>query len=151
MTQCHAPWVAQALTIIKKWEGCKLTAYPDPATSGAPWTIGYGQTGPHVEPGLVWTQAQADEALLHEVLERGRAVDRMAKDPLEPHEKAALVSFAFNVGITALMKSTLLRLVNAGHRSAAADQFARWNKAAGRVMAGLTNRRADERALFLGA
>lgn len=43
-------------------EGDKLTAYPDPLTKGAPWTIGIGHTGPEVHPGLVWTQQQVDFA-----------------------------------------------------------------------------------------
>lgn len=148
MNQCSAPWVELALRIIKKWEGIRFKAYLCPA--GVP-TIGYGQTGAGIYLGLVWTQEQADAALLNHVLKVGHAVDRMVKGPLESHEKAALVSFAYNVGNRALLRSTLLRLVNAGHHTAAADQFPRWNKAGGRVLRGLTNRRADERALFLGA
>jgi len=47
------------LQLLKTWEGCILTAYPDPASGGDPWTIGYGHTGPEVSPGLTISQAQA--------------------------------------------------------------------------------------------
>ena len=65
------------------------------------------------------------------------------------HQFAALVSFAFNLGPAALAGSTLLKLHNAGHYRAAASQFGRWNHAAGRVLRGLTIRRAKEAALYL--
>lgn len=72
----------------------------------------------------------------------------LVKVPLTAHQMGALVSFAYNVGMGALGSSTLLRLLNAGQYDAAAKQFARWNKAGGRVLAGLTRRRAAEAALF---
>ena len=143
-------WQTLALESIKRWEGCQLRAYPDPATGGDPWTIGYGTTGPTIKNGLMWTQTQADAALLEDVKELGRDVQACCKRSLEPHERAALVSFAYNVGIGALRNSTLLRLLNAGETMKAADQFLRWNRAAGKVMRGLTKRRQAERQLFLG-
>ena len=62
---------------------------------------------------------------------------------------AALVSFTYNVGSGALNSSTLLRRLNAGDTFGAANEFLRWNRAGGRVLAGLTRRRREERALFL--
>ena len=52
----------QGIAVLHHYESCKLKAYPDPATGGLPWTIGWGHTGPEVKPGLVWTQEQADAA-----------------------------------------------------------------------------------------
>ena len=62
-----------ALPLIKRFEGCVLTAYPDPGTGDDPWTIGYGATGEGIEEGVVWTQAQADNRLLTDAarFERG--------------------------------------------------------------------------------
>lgn len=151
MSQCNAPWLEAALTIIKKWEGCKLTAYPDPGTGGDPWTIGWGQTGPTIRKGVVWTQAQADAALLAEVVKFGNGVEACVTAPMTANQKAACTSLAYNIGINAFRKSTLLTLLNRGSHAAAADQFLRWNRAAGRPMKGLTNRRAEERALFVRA
>jgi len=65
------------------------------------------------------------------------------------NEFSALLSFTFNLGIGNLRSSTLLKLLNAGDRAGAADQFPRWNRAGGRELLGLTRRRAAERALFL--
>jgi lysozyme len=144
-------WIDLAEPLVKRSEGCRLTAYPDPATGGDPWTIGYGQTGEGICKGVRWTQAQADEALRRELEKVGARIDVVVIVPLEPHEMAALASLVYNIGIGNFRQSTLLRLLNNGDRKGAAEQFLRWNKAAGRVMRGLTKRRAAERALFLGA
>ncbi len=72
------------------------------------------------------------------------------KVPLAQHEFDALVAFAYNVGLGAFRKSTLLRLLNKGDKASAAKQFDRWNKAGGKMLAGLTRRRAAERAMFEG-
>jgi lysozyme len=143
-------WQALALESIKRWESCRLKCYPDPATGGDPWTIGWGTTGPTIKRGLTWTQTQADAALLEDVKELGRDVKACAKRELLAHERAALVSFAYNVGIGALRGSTLLRLLNAGNTAGAATQFLRWDKANGKQMRGLSRRREAERQLFLG-
>ena len=68
--------------------------------------------------------------------------------PLTQHQFDALVSFAYNVGVNALRTSTLRRKLNAGLYDEAADQFLRWNRGGGRVLAGLTRRRKAERLLF---
>ena len=62
--------------LIQSWEGCRLQAYPDPASGGAPWTIGYGHTGPEVKPGLVISQEQADAWFKSDVARFESAVDR---------------------------------------------------------------------------
>lgn len=140
---------SQGISLIKQFEGCRLNAYPDPATGGAPWTIGYGHTGNDVRPRMVWTQVQADSALISDLAQCERAVSRLVKVNLTQNQFDALVSFVFNVGSGNLQSSTLLRKLNSGDYRGAADEFPRWNKAAGKVMAGLTKRRAAERELFL--
>ena len=134
-------------------EGVRLKAYPDPATGGEPWTIGVGHTSaagpPKVTKGMTITADECDEILSRDLAVFERAVESAVKAPLNQNQFDALVSFTFNVGVGNLQKSTLLRKLNAHDYRGAADQFAVWNKAAGKVMKGLTKRRADERALFL--
>lgn len=142
-------WKVTALGLIKKFEGLRLDAYPDPASGGDPWTIGYGATGPDIKKGVTWTQGQADADLDQRVTELGSAVDVNVFSTITENQKAALVSFAYNLGIGALMGSTLLRLINQGDMKVAADEFLKWTHAAGKVMAGLVTRRAAEREVFL--
>jgi lysozyme len=140
-----------ALSLIKEFEGCKLEAYPDPATGGDPWTIGWGSTGPGIRKGTVWTQEQADTRFAEHVAEFGAGVAKLIGNAATSQQEFdAMVSLAYNVGVGNLASSTLLKLHKAGDKAGAAAQFARWNKAAGRVMAGLTRRRAAEQALYEG-
>lgn len=135
---------AAGLTILKESEGCKLTAYKDPVGI---WTIGYGSTGPHVTPGKTITEAEA-EALLRSDLSRfEKWVDENC-NPSTDNQFSALVSFAFNLGQDALKDSTLRRKHMAGDYDGAAAEFPRWNKAGGRVLPGLTKRRAREAELY---
>ncbi|HCL5584841.1 TPA: lysozyme [Citrobacter freundii] len=138
---------------IKDFEGCSLTAYPDPGTGGDPWTIGYGWTHPvdgkPIKPGMTIKQETADRLLKTGLVSYENDVLKMAKVKLTQGQFDALVSFAYNVGSRALSTSTLLRKLNDGDVSGAADEFLRWNKAGGKVLNGLTRRREAERALFL--
>lgn len=143
--------LAHALALIKKWEGCRLEAYPDPGTGGAPWTIGYGATGPGIVKGVRWTQRQADDRLAVDVDRFLKGVRSVLKKPASDAQLGAMTSLAYNIGVGAFRDSTLLRKFNAGDIAGAAEQFARWNRAGGRVMQGLSNRRADERRVFVGA
>lgn len=142
----------QCYDLIKSFEGLYLHAYPDPGTHGAPFTIGYGTTridGKPVDPNLTITKEQAEQYLEFEVNEKAKAVDSLLEIPVTQGQYDALVSFAYNCGVGNLKSSTLLRLVNSGDIANAADQFLRWNRAAGRVLPGLTRRRQAERELFL--
>ncbi len=138
---------------IKNFEGCSLTAYPDPGTGGAPWTIGYGWTHPvdgkPIKPGVTIKQETADRLLKTGLVSYENDVLKMAKGKLTQGQFDALVSFAYNVGSRALSTSTLLKKLNDGDIKGAADEFLRWNKAGGKVLNGLTRRREAERALFL--
>lgn len=132
---------------IAGFEGCRLQAYQD---QGGVWTIGYGQTGRTIHPGLTWTQDQADSALEHTVSAVQSVVQSMVTVPLTDNELTALTSLAYNVGTGSLASSQLLRKLNEGRYSDAADEFTNgWNTAGGVFSQGLQNRRMAERALFL--
>lgn len=131
--------------LIKSFEGLELEAYLCPADI---WTIGYGHTG-NVKEGDRITKAEA-EALLDKDLRTFRnGVKRLVKVTLNENQFGALVSFAYNLGLGSLQNSTLLKMLNAGDYTGAADQFLRWNKSGGKVLTGLVRRREAERAVFL--
>jgi len=137
---------AHGLAHIKASEGLRLKAYPDPASGGDPWTIGYGSTI-GVKPGMVITEAQAEQMLRKDVARFEAAVNRLAPKTTQG-QFDALVSFSFNVGEGNLGKSTLLRKHNAGDYAGAASEFANWTLAAGKRMPGLVTRRAGEAKLY---
>lgn len=147
----HAPGkrVSKAgIDLIHSFESCKLTAYPDPGSiDGKPWTIGWGSTGPGIARGVVWTQQQADERFAADLGRFEKAVALMAPVTTQ-NQFDALVSFAYNVGLSALNDSTLLRMHKAGDYAGAKLQFGRWDKNDGKTMNGLTRRRAAEAALY---
>ncbi len=138
------------IELIKRFEGLELEAYQDIAGI---WTIGYGHTGPDVEPGMKISERDAEELLRRDLKPREQAVDSAVRVPLNQNEFDALVSFVYNVGIGALRSSTALKRLNKGNRVGAADALTWWNKATVggvlREVTGLTRRRAAERALFL--
>ena len=136
----------KGVALIKEFEGCKLTAYKD---SVGVWTIGYGHTR-SARQGMVITQDQADELLALDVATHAAGVYKALQVKLEQHQFDAVVSLAFNVGVNAVRNSTLLKMINRGDDKLAAAQFDRWNKAGGKVLAGLTRRRAAERKLYEG-
>lgn len=139
--------ISQAgIELIKRFEGLRLKAYPDPATGGEPWTIGVGHTG-GVRPGDVITEARADELLRLDVTRFEKAVARLCPITTQP-QFDALVSFAFNVGEGNLKDSTLRRMHNEGNYAGAAGQFARWSNANGKRMEGLVRRREAEAQLY---
>ena len=144
-------WLPHALALIKQFEGCRLTAYPDPGTGGDPWTIGWGAIGPGIKRGVTWTQDEADARLAKDVERFGDGVTAaLGAAPTTDRQRGALVSFTYNVGVQALRESTLLRLHKEGKYKEAALQFSRWNKAAGKVLLGLTRRRIAEADVYRG-
>jgi len=136
--------------LIEFFEGCYLKAYDD---GFGTLTIGYGHTTaagpPPVVVGQTCTKVEADNILSTDLGSVEREVTSLVKVPLNQNQFDALISFEFNTG--GLGKSTLLKLLNARNYTGAADQFLDWNHAGGRVVAGLTKRRQQERALFLTA
>lgn len=138
---------ANGLAFIRDHEGCELTAYPDPGSGGEPWTIGVGHTG-GVKPGDTCTMAQAMAWLREDIQEAEAVVNRAVKVGLSQDQFDSLVSLVFNIGGGNFESSTLLKKINAMDFDGAANEFPRWNRAAGKVMAGLTKRRLAESALF---
>jgi lysozyme len=138
---------------IKEDEGFRANAYRDPGSGDQPITIGYGTTrinGKAVQLGDTITEPKATSLIRRQVQNiYGAAVKRKVKVDLTQNEYDALVSFTYNVGVGNFGASTLLRKLNEKDYLEAADQFLRWNKAAGQVMRGLTKRRKKERELFL--
>ena len=147
---------AAGLALIKQFEGCarkrpdgRYDAYPDPATGGAPWTIGWGTTGSDVKRGTIWTQAQCDQRLATDVAHfASQVASLIGLAPTTQNQFDAMVCLAYNVGVDNLRTSTLLARHKVKDYAGAQEQFARWNKANGQVMAGLTKRRAAEAALY---
>ena len=99
--------------------------------------------------GDIITREDADIRLHHEVEHFANGVDALIKVPLSAKERAALYSWAYNIGLGAAERSTLIRKLNAGDKAGAADELDRWVHAGQRVLAGLVRRRAAEKALFL--
>lgn len=155
----------EGLELIKKWEGyhkklpngdCKAyldtlvkPAYRSPGYKGL-WTIGYGCTE-GVYEGLVWTEAQAEEALMTEIAKHAKAVDDLIKmiPDVDENQRAALISFSYNLGPNTLARSTLLRKFRNGDERGAAKEFLKYKYAGGKVYRGLERRRRDEAKLFL--
>ena len=139
--------------LIKKFEGKRLAAYPDPATGGDPWTIGYGHTSmagpPAVKKGMKITDSEATDILVKDLGVYETAVAKVLTSKPNGNQFSAMVSLCYNIGPGNFAKSSVLRKFNSGDIKGAADAFRSWNKAAGKVMAGLTRRREEERKLFL--
>ena len=136
--------------LIKFYEGCKLTSYQ---CSAGHWTLGFGNTffedGKSVKPGDKISQERANE--LFEIIAKEFAdkVAPLVKSAVTPNQFAAITSFAYNAGIGNLKSSTLLKKVNANPNDPSiALEFAKWDKAGGKVLAGLTKRRASESKLY---
>jgi lysozyme len=141
------------VALVKQFEGLRLQAYPDPGTNGAPFTVGFGTTvypsGDEVQRGDTITAEQAEEYLRHDLRKFESAVSRAVLAPVSQEQFDALVSLSYNIGEGAFGRSTLLRKLNAGDASGAAEEFLRWVNAGGKPMAGLRRRREAERAVFL--
>jgi lysozyme len=135
--------------LIKMYEGFRAFAYLCPA---GVMTIGFGTTKINGKPILENQKVTIDEAnvLLEQDLKRFEdSVNNLVKVSLSQNQFDALVSFVYNLGAENFKKSTLLKKINVGEFSEAADEFLKWNKAKGKVLPGLTRRREAERLLFL--
>jgi lysozyme len=135
--------------LIREFEGHHLTAYPDPATNGDPWTISYGITGSWVKKGVVITQEESDKRFMEYIQVFCADLDSLLKVECTKNQYIAMLSLLWNIGKGNMGKSTLIKKVNAKDFKGAAEEFLRWDKAAGKVMRGLTRRREAERAVFL--
>lgn len=139
---------AKGLALIKEFEGFRSNAYPDPAHGWRVATIGYGFTK-GVKQGDTITRTEAHSRLIRELVEYESGVLRATGGNVTQPQFDALVSFAFNVGVAGMSRSTVIRRHNEGDHQSAARAFGLWNKAGGKVWPGLTRRRAAEAALYL--
>ena len=137
----------EGLDLIKHFEGCELEAYQDAV---GVWTIGYGHTK-GVEEGDKWTQEKADFMLFRELEEEYEDyVNNYVHVPLNQQQFDALCSWVYNLGPANLKSSTLLKKLNNEEYDQVPKQIKRWNKAGGKVLAGLVRRREAEALLFEG-
>lgn len=143
---------SDGVAAIAAHEGLRLKAYPDPATGGEPWTIGYGHTSraglPKVARGMTITRERALEILANDLVAFENAVEKALTVNPTQHQFDAMVSLCFNIGPANFLKSSVVKFHNGRQFARAAGAFALWNKAAGKVMAGLMKRRAAEAALY---
>ena len=147
------------INLMHQFEGCarlrpdgRFSAYLCPANV---WTIGWGSTGKDpfnggvIGPGTIWTQEQCDQRFASHLATFEEGVrDGIGKAPTTQAQFDAMVCLAYNIGVNAFQRSTVLRRHNAGDYAGAAAAFAMWNKGGGRVLKGLVRRRAAEAALY---
>ncbi|WP_019223004.1 lysozyme [Bartonella rattaustraliani] len=140
----------EALALIKQWEGLRLEAYED---SGGVWTIGYGHTSaagaPTVHKDMQITEKEAEKILRQDLKKCESVVVKAVIVPLNDEQFAALVSFCYNVGITAFCKSTLLKKLNKGEYETIPTELQKWTRVGGKRIQGLVNRRAAEAGLWV--
>ena len=134
----------ECVNLVKFFEGFEGKAYLCPANV---WTIGYGRTR-NVQEGDRITEVQAERDLLEELEEFAEQVLNSVKVELTQNELDALTSWTYNLGVGNLNSSTLLKKLNAGDKNSVPSEMIRWNKAAGKVLAGLTRRREAEAKLW---
>ena len=134
---------------IKEYEGCRLRAY---RCHAGVLTIGYGHTGADVVEGMTITQVEADRLFDNDIEKFERQVRSVVGlVNLRQGQWDALVSLAYNIGIGALSRSTLLRKVRSNpDNPTIRAEFLRWNKAAGHDLPGLTRRRECEARSYFG-
>lgn len=143
---------------MHQFEGLKLEAYECPTSLALPkekkfWTIGYGNTyyedGRKIKQGDKITKERADQLFLMIAEDFAKAVRGLLKTTLNENQFSALVCFAYNVGVSNLKASTLLKKVNLNKNDQTIRaEFLKWNKASGKVLVGLTRRRKAEADLY---
>jgi len=138
--------LAIAGTMIPELEGIRYAPYYDVA---GVLTVCYGHTGRDIIPGKKYTETECRALLQKDLMPFAQSVDRSVKVPTSEYQKAALITFSYNVGITAFERSALLRQLNAGNYRAACDGLRQWIYAGGKKWKGLMNRREVEREVCL--
>jgi len=139
----------KGIKLLKSFEGWRSKAYRD---SVGVWTIGYGHTSmagpPKVTPNMTITKAQGEAILKKDLKKYEKAVNDYVRVQLTQEQFDALVSFCYNVGPGNFKKSSVLRYVNARKFDDVPSRLMLWNKAGGKVLRGLTRRRAAEGELW---
>jgi len=150
-----------AIALIKNFEGFRDKPYLCPAGY---WTVGFGhviidQDGEMLKGAkdkdeafgifnTTLTQKQASELLAEDLVPAVNQIVRLVKVPLNDNQLSSLISFVFNIGVTAFANSTLLKLLNQGHYDKVPEQLLRWTKAEKLVLSGLVKRRTAEAKLW---
>lgn len=141
---------ASAITIagvmLPDLEGVRYEPYYDVA---GVLTVCYGHTGRDIIPGKKYTEAECRSLLEKDLIPYDRSVNRSVKVPASEYQKAALITFSYNIGVTAFEHSSVLRNLNSGNYRAACDGLSQWIYAGGRKWKGLMNRREVEREVCL--
>lgn len=135
--------VALAVPVVMMYEGLITRTYRDPIGI---LTACYGHTGPELRMGQRYTEAECERMLNADLLKHAAALDCITR-PMTDGQKAAFLSFAFNVGNARFCSSTLARKANAGDMAGACAELSRWTYAGGKPLPGLVKRRATERAI----
>ena len=151
----------ELLEMLKHHEGVRYKPYQCPALL---WTIGVG----HVlypeqaklpmgerkayplkpEDNRTWSKEEVDSILANDVKRFERGVERFVPVKLSQGQFDCLVSFSFNLGLGTLQRSTIRQALLRGDKVGAIQSLLKYNKAGGKVLKGLDNRRKDEAALF---
>jgi lysozyme len=144
----------EGLDLVKTFESFKPNAYYDRGGKKGTLTVGYGFTKhdiPSLNENFVMDKPAAEKLLPNLITNKyGSVVSGTVKVPLNDQQYSALASLAYNIGPTAFKNSTLVKKLNSGDMEGAAQEFAKWNKAGGKPVEGLTRRRTAEQALFKG-
>lgn len=159
----------EGLKLLKHHEGFRKKPYQ---CSAKIWTIGYGHAMypaqmaiPSTPEGMerrkafplrpednrIWSVEEIDELLVKDVVRFERAVERFISVPLRQCEFDALISATYNLGPGWLQRSQVRQKINRGDKKGAMESLRKYNKAGGKVLRGLDNRRKDEEALFMRA
>lgn len=135
------------IALIKRAEGLRLDSYRDAVGIA---TVGYGHTGPDVRIPMTITPGEAERLLIEDLARFQTGVETCCGScPTTDNQFSAMVSLAYNIGLGNFATSTVLKRHKLGNYAGAANAFLLWNKAGGKVLPGLTKRRADERELYL--
>lgn len=141
--------IAIAVPVTAQFEGLWLTAKVDTIGTGKPVTWCYGETEGPVKVGQRFTKKQCDDMLAAKLPRYAEEIAKCIKVDISDKTRAAFISFAYNVGSAGFCRSTAARKLNAGDVRGACDALMAWNRAQGRVVKGLTNRRTTERKMCL--
>lgn len=141
--------ITLACVFIQPWEGLWTTAKVDTIGTGRPVTWCYGETKGGAKVGEKFTPQQCADMLKKRLPEYANEIAPCIKVPISDKTHAALISFSYNVGSAGFCKSSAAKKLNSGDYRGACDALMQWNRAQGRVVKGLTNRRAAERKLCL--
>jgi len=139
------------IDLIKKFEGFRSEAYQD---SVGIWTVGYGSTmwpdGKNVQPGQRMTIQEAEAVMTWELTRKGKEIlSGLPTTIINQNQDDALVSFAYNLGVGALLKSTLFKKLKVNPNDPSIrTEFMRWVNAGGKRLTGLVRRREAEANLY---